>query len=162
MKSKNNCNHSKIKKNYPLYKTIDANIVRDIIDYAASHHGDKYAFQIPVPGKDDIFKTYKEFAVEIEGFGTFLLSKGLKKEKIAIIGENSYEWLIAYFSILNGGNTAVPLDRDLPIDDLLYNVKNSGCKAVVFSKVYADVAEKFKELDSGIARHVEPERLRQK
>lgn len=150
MKSKNNCNHSKIKKNYPLYKTIDANIVRDITDYAASHHGDKYAFQIPVPGKDDIFKTYKEFAEEIEGFGTVLLSKGLKKEKIAIIGENSYEWLIAYFSILNGGNTAVPLDRDLPIDDLLYNVKNSGCKAVVFSKVYADVAEKFKELDSGI------------
>lgn len=150
MKNKNNCNHSTIKKNYPLYKTIDANIVRDITDYAASHHGYKQAFQIPVPGKDDIFKTYKEFAEEIEGFGTFLLSKGLKKEKIAIIGENSYEWLIAYFSILNGGNTAVPLDRDLPIDDLLYNVKNSGCKAVVFSKVYADVAEKFKELDSGI------------
>ncbi len=150
MKTKNNCNHSRIKKNYPLYKTIEAEVVRDIINYAAQHHGYKQAFQIPVPGKDDIFKTYKEFASEIEGFGTFLLSKGFRKDKIAIIGENSYEWLIAYFSILNSGNTAVPLDRDLPVDDLLYNIKNSGCKAIVFSKVYADVAEKLQGLDSGI------------
>ena len=150
MKTKNNCNHSRIKKNYPLYKTIEAEVVRDIINYAAQHHGYKQAFQIPVPGKDDIFKTYKEFASEVEGFGTFLLSKGFRKDKIAIIGENSYEWLIAYFSTLNSGNTAVPLDRDLPVDDLLYNIKNSGCKAIVFSKVYADVAEKLQGLDSGI------------
>ena len=135
MKTKNNCNHSRIKKNYPLYKTIDANVVMDIVNYSAEHHGFKQAFQIPVPGKDDIFKTYKEFADEIEGFGTFLLSKGLKKDRIAILGENSYEWLIAYFSILGGGNTAVPLDRDLPVEDLLYNVKNSGCKAIVFRRI---------------------------
>ncbi len=150
MKTKNYCNHTRVKKNYPLYKTIDAEVVRDIIEYAANHHGEKQAFQIPVPGKEDIFKTYTEFADDIEGLGTFLISKGLQKEKIAILGENSYEWLLAYFAILDGGNTAVPLDKDLPVDDLLYNVQNSGCKAIIYSKVYADIAEKLRELDSGI------------
>lgn len=150
MKTKNYCNHTRVKKNYPLYKTIDAEVIRDIIEYSASHHGEKHVFQIPVPGKDDIFKTYTEFANEIEDLGTFLLSKGLKKEKIAILGENSYEWLLAYFATLDGGNTAVPLDRDLPVDDLLYNVQNSGCKAIIYSEVYADVAEKLQELNSGI------------
>ncbi len=150
MKTKNYCNHTRIRKNYPLYDTITAEVVIDIINHAATHYGEKNAFQIPVSGKDDIFKTYKEFGSEIEGLGTFILSKGLKKEKIAILGENSYEWLLAYFAILGSGNTAVPLDRDLPAEDLLYNVKNSGCKAVIYSPVYADVAEKFKELDSGI------------
>lgn len=149
-KTKNYCNHTRIRKNYPLYDRITADVVYDIISYAKNAYADKYAFQIPVPGKDDVFKTYSEFANEIEGFGTFILSKGLKKNKIAILGENSYEWLIAYFAILGSGNTAVPLDRDLPVEDLLYNVTNSGCKAIVFSKVYADVAEKLKELDSGI------------
>ena len=150
MRTKNYCTHARVKKNYPLYKTVDAEVVRDIIEYAVNHHGSKQAFQIPVPGKDDLFKTYIEFADETEGLGTFILSKGLKKEKIAILGENSYEWLLAYFAILNGGNTAVPLDRDLPVEDLLYNVKNSGCKAIFYSEVYSDVAEKLKALDSGI------------
>lgn len=154
MKTKNNCKHTRIKKNYPLYKTIEARVVRDIVDYAASHHGEKQAFQIPVPGKDDIFKTYKEFSDEIDAFGTVLISKGLCKDRVAIIGENSYEWLLAYFAILGSGNTAVPLDRDLPAEDLLYNVKNSGCKAIVFSEVYADIVEKFRELDSGIEMYL--------
>ncbi len=149
-RTKNYCNHTHIKKNYPLYKTPDAEVVIDIINYAANHHGYKQAFQIPVPGKDDIFKTYEEFADEIEGLGTFILSKGLKKERIAILGENSYEWILAYFATLGSGNTAVPLDKDLPVEDLLYNVQNSGCKAIIFSKTYADVAEKLKELDSNI------------
>ncbi len=150
MKTKNYCNHTRVKKNYPLYKTIDAEVVRDIIEYSANHHGEKQAFQIPVPGKDDIFKTYTEFSNEIEGLGTFLLSKGLRKDKIAILGENSYEWLLAYFATLDSGNTAVPLDKDLPVQDLLYNVQNSGCKAIIYSKVYADVAQKLQELNSGI------------
>lgn len=149
-KTKNYCNHTRVRKNYPLYDRITADVVYDIISYADKTYADKPAFQIPVPGKDDIFKSYGEFASEIRGFGTYLISKGLKKDKIAILGENSYEWLIAYFSVLGGGNTAVPLDRDLPVDDLLYNVTNSGCKAIVYSKVYADVADKLKELDSGI------------
>lgn len=149
-KTQNYCNHARIKKNYPLHETIDAEVVYDIIEYAVNHHPEKQVFQIPVRGKEDKFVTYREFVDDIEGLGTYILSKGLKKDKIAIVGENSYEWLVAYFAILGSGNTAVPLDRDLPIDDLLYNVKNSGCKAVFYSKVYKDVADKFRELDSGI------------
>ncbi|MBQ7957892.1 MAG: AMP-binding protein [Clostridia bacterium] len=149
-KTRNYCNHTRIKKNYPLYDTIDAKVVYDIIEYSTNKYPERPVFQIPVPGKDDLFITYRQFADHIEGLGTYILSKGLKNEKIAVIGENSYEWLLAYFAILGSGNTAVPLDRDLPIDDLLYNVKNSECKAVFFSKVYRDVAEKFREQDSGI------------
>ena len=149
-KTKNYCNHAKIKKNYPLYKTIDAEVVYDIISYSADHHGEEQVFQIPVPGKDDLFITYNEFKREIDSFGTFLLSKGLKKDKIAIIGENSYEWIVTYFATLGSGNTAVPLDRDLPVEDLLYNITNSGCKAIVFSKTYRDVVEKLQELDTGV------------
>ena len=149
-KTQNYCNHIRIKKNYPLYETISADVVYDIIEYSAKNYPDKQAFQIPVRGQDDKFITYKEFAEDIEGLGTYILSKGLKKEKIAIIGENSYEWLLAYFAILGSGNTAVPLDRDLPVDDLVYNVRNSEAKALFFSKVYKDVAEHFEKADTAI------------
>jgi len=149
-KTRNYCNHARIKKNYPLYDTINAEVVYDIIGYSVNTYPERQAFQIPVPGKDDRFVTYKQFSEDIEGLGTYILSKGLKKEKIAIIGENSYEWLLAYFSILGSGNTAVPLDRDLPLDDLLYNIDNSEAKAIFFSKVYKDVADALKESAKGI------------
>lgn len=149
-KTRNYCNHARIKKKYPLYDTINAEVVYDIIGYSVNTYPERQAFQIPVPGKDDRFVTYKQFSEDIEGLGTYILSKGLKKEKIAIIGENSYEWLLAYFSILGSGNTAVPLDRDLPLDDLLYNIDNSEAKAIFFSKVYKDVADALKESAKGI------------
>ncbi len=148
-KTKNYCNHARIKKNYPLYKTIEADVVFDIVEYCSNHHGEKNVFQIPTNGPD-VFKTYKEFRDEIAALGTFILSKGLKKEKIAIIGENSYEWILCYFAVLGSGNTAVPLDRDLPVEDLLYNIQNSGCKAIFFSHLYRDVAEKIADLETEI------------
>ncbi len=152
-KTKNYCNHARI-KNYPLHYREDADIVIDIVRQAVKNYSEKQAFQIPVRGKDDIFKTYKEFYDDICAFGTYILSKGLKKEKIAIVGENSYEWLVSYFAILGSGNTAVPLDRDLPVDDLVYNVQNSECKAVVYSKVYRDVIEGFQANDTDIEFYI--------
>lgn len=152
-KTKCYCNHSRIKKNYPHYKTIDADVVYDIIEYSTQKFSERQCFQIPVPGKDDRFVTYKEFSEDIEGLGTYLLSKGYSKKKIAIIGENSYEWLLVYFAVLGSGNTAVPIDRDLPVEDILYNVTNSESKAIFFSTVYKDVPEKLKELESGLEEY---------
>ncbi len=144
MKTKNYCKHIGKRKQYPLYDCIDATLIRDIVDFSVKKNGDRPVFQIPVPGKDDIFVSYNEFGSSVEAFGTFLFEDGFKKEKVAILGENSYEWIVTYFALVDGGNTAVPLDRDLPVDDLIYNATDSECKAVVYSKVYADVAEKIK------------------
>ena len=151
-KTKNYCKHIGKRKQYPLYDCFDAHVIREIIDYAVKRSGDNYVFQIPVPGKEDRFVSYNEFGSSIEAFGTFLLNEGYKKDKVAIIGENSYEWIVTYFSIVNGGNTAVPLDRDLPIDDLIYNITDSECKALVYSDVYADVAQKLKESSDKIEK----------
>ncbi len=144
-RTKNYCKHTGKRKQYPLYNCIDATLVREIIEHAVSKNADRPVFQIPVPGNDDIFVSYREFGSSVEAFGTFLFSEGYKKEKIAILGENSYEWIVTYFALVDGGNTAVPLDRDLPVDDLIYNVTNSECKAIIYSSVYADVAEKLKK-----------------
>ena len=43
--------------------------------------------------------TYAEFEKEINSLGTGLLKLGLKDKKIAIIGPNSYEWVLSYISV---------------------------------------------------------------
>ena len=50
---------------------------------------------------------------------------GLKGKRIAIIGENRYEWEIAYLAIVCGVGIVVPLDRSLPENELEKLVERS-------------------------------------
>ena len=56
-------------------------------------------------------KTYHDFYCEVNALGTWEYQKGFCGAHIAIIGENSYEWLLAFCSIVNGGNIVVPIDN---------------------------------------------------
>ena len=43
---------------------------------------------------------------------------GLKGKRIAVIGENRWEWEVAYLSIVCGTGIVVPLDKSLPENEL--------------------------------------------
>ena len=38
---------------------------------------------------------------------------GLRDSKVAVIGENSYKWVVSYLAVANGTGVIVPLDKDL-------------------------------------------------
>ena len=52
-----------------------------------------------------------------------LISIGLEKCMVALVGKNSYEWLVAFLAICNSGNTAVLIDADAPDEEWLRCVK---------------------------------------
>lgn len=54
----------------------------------------------------------------INGLVTALINMGLKGKRIAVIGENRYEWEIAYLAIATGTGVVVPLDKSLPENEL--------------------------------------------
>ena len=63
-------------------------------------------------------KTYTDLKNDSERFSAALQSLGEQKKHIAILGATSYEWIVAYMGIVNGGSVAVPLDAGLPAEDL--------------------------------------------
>ena len=133
-------------KPYPLYDFPNLETLKEAIDFVADKYESAQAFRIPRKGKQgDKYKTYREFHDEIRNFGTMLLQKGIKDEKIAILGENSYKWIVSYFAVTNTGNVAVPLDRELSCEELAALVNRCGCKCVIFSKSFTDYADYFKE-----------------
>ena len=79
-------------------------------------------------------KTYSELLMDINGLGTTFIKKGMKGKKIAIIGENSYKWVVSYFSIVNGTGVVVPIDRELKPEEIGNLLKRSGAAAVIYSK----------------------------
>ncbi|MDD4297404.1 MAG: AMP-binding protein, partial [Ruminiclostridium sp.] len=117
-----------------LYEVRPINDLKDMLSQSVSLFGDYAAFrQKGLEGQISEI-TYKEFCADISAFGTALLDLGFGNKKIAVIGENRYEWCVTYLSVVNGVGTIVPLDRELPVDDLQYLLEQSEASAVIFSK----------------------------
>jgi long-chain acyl-CoA synthetase len=63
--------------------------------------------------------TYGEFHERIIALAARFLREGVKKgDRIAILGENSHNWAIAYLAIVRLGAIAVPILPDLPESDV--------------------------------------------
>ena len=132
-------------KYYSYYKIYDAKDLRDLVRRAADTVPEKaaYAYQL---GERVVSHTFAQFRSDLEGLGTFFYSIGLKDgAKIAVMGENSYCWILTYFAAATGGNVIVPLDKELSADDMQGLLQECGAEAVVYSNDYANIFESFSE-----------------
>ena len=87
-------------------------------------------------------KTYVQFQEEVDAFGTALVSLGLAGRRIAVVGENRYEWCVAHISIVDGLGVSVPLDRLLPEGEILGLLERGEVSAVVYSPAFQKIMEK--------------------
>ncbi|MDO5733939.1 MAG: AMP-binding protein [Eubacteriales bacterium] len=54
-------------------------------------------------------------------------------KSVAICGESRYEWYLSYLAIGQGPATIVPLDRELPLDELLNCLQRANCDTILLS-----------------------------
>lgn len=96
--------------------------------------------------KDDEFieYTYKDFGHDVEALGTALTQKySLKDERIIIIGENQYDWYVSYMAVLIGAGIAVPVDKELPENEIENIINRAKSKCVIYS---SHLKEKIKAI----------------
>ena len=89
--------------------------------------------------------THKEIRQMVNCLGTSLINMGLKGKRIAIIGENRYEWELAYLSIVCGTGIVVPLDKSLPENELENLIRRSKVEAIFYSKKYEKALKQIKD-----------------
>lgn len=78
--------------------------------------------------------TYKEFKNDVVALGTALTKKyNLKDERIVIIGENTYHWYVSYMAAVCGAGIAVPVDKELPVNELENVIKRAKASVVIYS-----------------------------
>ena len=121
--------------------------IREILQDSVKNYPDNSAFIIKhKDGKNVDYEkiTYKRFMDEINFLGTALIDLGLKDTKVAIIGKNRYEWLVAHFAVINGTGISVPLDKGLPAGEIENSLIMSGCETIVFEKDYLDTIKEIK------------------
>lgn len=135
----------------------DIKIIRDSFDITTKELPDKVGFLEKRPGKKEFREiTYKEFRQDVTSIGAALIEKlGLKGERIAIIGENSYEWAVSYYSVICGAGLVVPLDKELPASEIANLVKRSRAKAIFFSNRKRDLINSIREQVPDLKYYIE-------
>lgn len=127
--------------------------LKEMVHFVAKRYEEATAFVVPRKGGAEDTKSFRAFSDDIDAFGTALFARGLKGCHIAILGGNSYEWILSYFAAANGGNTAVPLDKDLSAEALVPLIENSGCAALIYSPEYEDMIPAFQS-GTGLRRYI--------
>ncbi len=113
--------------------------LKDMLDSSVRLYADRTAFLVKKTKGGDYFHiTYAQVKNDVDSLGTKLIEMGLKDSKIAVIGENCYEWIASYFAVVNGAGIVVPLDKELSRDEIWNLLKQAGCRAVFFTQNYED------------------------
>ena len=148
-----------------LYKSEQHRDLRELLIYAEKNFGDKDAFILKhKEGKNVSYEhiTYTNFLEDVAHFSSYLTDIGCTGKKIALIGNNSYEWIVTYFATVCGIGTIVPLDKGLPYEEILSSVKQSGSEILVYDKIHDPMAEKLSsDNDHSIKEFISTENMKE-
>ena len=132
-----------------LYEVREITDLRDMIRSSAELFSDEPAFLVKeVPAGEYVPITYRTLKSDIDCLGTYFAKVGMKGKKIAVIGENSYQWVVAYLAAVNGMSIAVPLDKELPSHEIHNLLVRAEVDAILFS---AKVEDKTLDALEGIS-----------
>jgi len=116
-----------------LYESKKYDNLRDLVMSGCEEHSARDAFIFRRnPQQSEIHRSFYEYGEDIKAFGTYLLNSKYAGDKLAVVGENSYEWFVSYNAILSTDSVGVPLDRALPEDELVALLKRSGSKMLIY------------------------------
>ena len=102
---------------------------RELLYYSASRYKNRPAFQIKKDNGVHYFVKYKDLKKQFYSLCGDFLRRGLLGKRIAIIGENSYGWILSYLCAATVG-VAVPIDKELFSEDVQEFITAAECGAV--------------------------------
>lgn len=136
-------------KSYPLYELPAIANLKELLAQKKETQPDKTAFIEEKKRGERIQKTYREVYDEAAALGAYLWDKGLCNRHIAIIGENSYEWLLCFFVVVNSGGVAVPIDKELSEGEIAKLLQKVDVEYIFCSEKYQKKVENAVRLIQG-------------
>lgn len=129
------------------YETTDFKTIKEIFEMAREKYSNNIFMLEKFNPKGEFTKiTYKEFTDDVIALGTALRNKyNLADERVVIIGENTYNWYVSYMAMLCGVGIAVPVDKELPTNEIENVINRSRATAVIYSTKKKDIIKKVQD-----------------
>lgn len=135
-------------KSRVFYKPEKLNSTRELLRKSSSKYGERIAFKEFGLNKEISEYSYKRLQEDVDALGTSLMEMKMKGCHFAILGENSYLWVVHYLAIIQGIGVAVPLDKELCEEDLFHLIQKSNTDVIICSKAYVSSVKKYIEASS--------------
>lgn len=114
--------------------------MKDIIAYAAQTYQDSPAIRYKA-GKEIITKTYQDIKKDSEAVSRILEKKEMLGAHVALIGPTSYEWIVSYFGVVNSMGVVVPLDAQLPAEEICELLNRADIQVLIYDELRQDIKE---------------------
>ena len=118
--------------------------LKELVNAAADLYGtlDAYRFK---RNKEIVSKTFVDLKADTQAFSNFLKANSLLEKHIAVIGLSSYEWIVTYFGTVNSNSVIVPIDKELPANEISELLNRADVSALVFDEILSDRIDEIKK-----------------
>ena len=138
---------TKNKKSSKLYEISTYKTIKEVFQNSTTKYADN-TFILEKFNSKEPFKEikFKEFRSDVISLGTAINDYlRIKDTRIIIIGENTYHWYVSYMALLCGCGIAVPVDKELPENEIVNVINRSRATAVIYSTKKKEVIQKIKD-----------------
>ena len=132
-----------MKKKINYFKTYEIEDLKDMLEKTAVKNSTKTAFKVKDQSGKIINKSYIDFKNDVQSLSTKLMEMGMKNQRIAVMGKNSYSWAISYLAATIIG-IVVPIDKEASKENVKEFLNVSNSKAIIADDKYLNEIFEFK------------------
>jgi len=134
-------------KNKPFhyYEVPQFATIAELLELTKTKYGEKIIFRTKKK-KSEESVSYNRLHDDVMKLATYFRNTYGERTRVAVIGENSYEWILTYFAVVCSNNIIVPIDKELASADIAELLKDCEATVFVYSKDYDDIADDLAEL----------------
>lgn len=105
------------------------NLLRDYLKYNEQIFSDEPIYVFHKAGKN-LEYDYKTLCDRYKRLGAYFIKSGLSQKRIAIIGSDSFEWVVAFLAVNTTGGVVITVDPRIETEDILQNLEQSEAELV--------------------------------
>ncbi len=134
-------------KKYYDFRTFSD--LREMLVTSTELYGELDAFVFrDTPSSEVKRRSYKEFLTDVKSLTTVFDSRAYRGKTIAVIGDNSYAWCVAYMAVVCGVGVVMPLDKLLPPEEVTELLTRGKADIVVYDPPFHETMLAYsQELD---------------
>ncbi len=129
-----------MKKTNLVYDVRHISTIKELVESSAELFGENTAFVLKKDGKIKELNFNKVLA-DVKALATYFNSLGYEGKRIAVIGKNSYEWLLTYLAVMSGTGIIVPIDKDLKSPEVANILNFSETDLIVYANEVGETVE---------------------
>lgn len=121
-------------KDAPLYEVRKIRDLREMLQQSVDLYANNTAFMVKEKkGAPYSNVNMQEFSDDVNALGTALLRHVSMGSRVAILAETRYEWYVSYLGVTNGTGIVVPLDKELPDQEIANLLNRAEADVLIYS-----------------------------